>query len=31
MQAVRENRFIVTQADFEKAWEVTIGRRRSDD
>lgn len=31
MQAVRENRFIVTQADFEKAWEVTIGRRKNDD
>ena len=29
MQAVRENRYVVAQRDFEKAWEVTVGKRKN--
>ena len=31
MQAIRENRFVVFQRDFERAWEVTMGRRKAPD
>ncbi|KAH0573281.1 26S protease regulatory subunit 6B [Spironucleus salmonicida] len=30
MQAVRNNRFIVSHDDFEKAWDVTIAKRKND-
>jgi hypothetical protein len=25
---VRENRYVVGQKDFEKAWEVTVGKKK---
>ena len=30
MQAVRQNRFVVSQQDFENAWDITIGKRRAE-
>lgn len=31
MHAVRENRFVVNQSDFEHSWDVCVGRRKADD